>query len=239
MKPTPKRRSPKSSPPEALLLFGSTRPSDQPDSVVLIPFKPVVVNLARLDALSPPWLRVSESEETLSGQSLNVGYRRIFSKFISHIAFHATREAKLEKLGSLIVKPLASGELRDRVGIVACFRSDAPPEDFEKAEVDIKTAGDAWCAAFRDAFVGALSGQRKVSAWRVWSEADEGLTVAALRKAMSFQAREADANILENWAPQLAAERERVELAAVKPKRKAKVGATSSKLPTASTNRRI
>lgn len=230
MNQTPKRREAKGAGAQALLLFGAASPSDVPGRVTLVPYKPVVVDLARLDAVSPPWLRVRESKAVRGGQSLSSGYRRLFADFVAHLAFRATREAKLENLGTVIIEPLASSEPRERVGIVVCFRPDAPAEDFQKEGIDIKTAGASWCLAFRSEFTGALAGQRKTQAWRVWVEAAEGLTSAALRKAMDLQEREEDANLLAHWGPALEAERERAELASIKPKRAAKVPEPSAPL---------
>lgn len=239
MRAASSRRAPKGAAPQALLLFGACSPGTEPGRVALIPYKPVVVDLSRLDALAPPWLRVSESKAVRGGQSAASGHARLFVDFVGHLAARATAESKLADLGSVFVERLPAGEARERVGVVAAFRPDAPAEDFEKAGLDIKSAGDAWCVAFRDEFVGALSGPRKARSWRVWSEAPEGLTSAALRKAMEFQERGEDAHLLGSWGPALEAERERAELAAIKPGRRSKERGGPASKPESSRSRRI
>lgn len=187
----------------------------------LITYRPRMIDTAKLDGLSPPWMRVGQEKSEPSERSRQAADKLASEvlSFASHYAMEALRELRMDSamasLSCARVEP--ERELQGQIGVACGLRIGLGAKE-RFAKVGLPSPSEAaamWGKCFHMKMSAALRSKRDASA--EWSSAPTGAVRSAMIALFEIGMSDEDADKLHEWSPALLAEEERRALARQKP----------------------
>lgn len=187
----------------AALFVGMLYPNG-PQALRLATYPPKLIDTAKLDLLSPAWLRVGQPKASASGRDALVSARLadLVSSFARHHAQEAIDELGIADVGRIVVKRLPSSGLHGQIGLCCALRLEGARLLFDDEGLpEPKAIASVWAKIFLDKMRSALA--RRGGSSAEWSSVPEGTAGAALRWAMELGASEQDEKRLAAWGAAL------------------------------------
>jgi hypothetical protein len=176
-------------------------------------YKPQLIDTAKLDMLSPPWMRLSQPKASASLREAKPAAKlaEMVASFARYYAQQAVDEVGIGAVAKVVVKRLPCPEHGGQVGLSCSLR----------LEGDMMAPSDlasAWGKIFMGKMRSALA--RRKESMAEWSDAPVGLARSAQLWSMELSMSESEKELMSLWPQALLAVEELREIHKAAPQKR-------------------